>query len=407
MSSRTPQERAFSLTETIYAAAYHPPAWNGFLEALARELGGASIAMSVLLPGWNLPSEYYRVNLSEEYVPAFERHFRLGLPWPMTDPLFQRGFAHGRALFPDEKVAETGYYRDYMQPQGMAPEGPLAHLMLASGGRPMSGISIQRMEGGRPFDDDDVAMCNLLVPHLATAHAVRNERLRVDRARSARAHILDRLRVGIVILDIGQRMVVANTAAQRMLDAADGLLERGGIIHASRQRDEQELQRMIRAAIHSNGGDMEGRRIPGGPNEGSFLAISRPSGKASYALVVMRVFASPKLSAVGDEVAAIMITDPAPGESPHADTFRDLFGLTAAEAEVVSLLAAGHSLDEISEQRGVKLGTTRTLLKRVYAKTRANRQGEIIRLVLAGNMQLATTERRSDEEDGNLDGSGI
>lgn len=393
MSGLSPERRALPLTDAIYAAAIHPPAWTAFLEELASELGEAAIAMSVMLPGWDLPPEYYRVHLSEKYVPAFERHFRRGLPWPMTDPLFRKGFAHGRALLPDEQVAETDYYKDYMKPQGLAPEGPIAHLMVAADGRPVSGISIQRREGGRPFTDGDVTLCNLLVPHLSNASVIRDERIRSDKEQETRTHILDRVRVGIVILDVAQRIVIANRSAQAILEAADGLTERGGAIHAARPRDERELQRLIRRAIHWDGGDGPPDRLMGGVFEASFLAIGRPSGNASYALVVTRVFASPRLTAVGDEVAAIFITDPAQGQIPHAENFQALFDLTTAEAEVVSLLAAGHSLQEISEQRGVKLGTTRTLLKRVYAKTRASRQGEIIRLVLAGDMPIEDLER--------------
>jgi len=86
LSRRAPAERALPLTDAIYRAATEPPAWTTFLEQLAAELGGASIAMSVMLPGWNIPPEYYRVNLSEQFVPAFEKHLRRGLPWPMTSP---------------------------------------------------------------------------------------------------------------------------------------------------------------------------------------------------------------------------------------------------------------------------------------------------------------------------------
>lgn len=390
MSGRTLARRALLLTDAIYAASIDPPAWTTFLEALASELGGPAIAMSVMLPGWDLPPEYYRVHLAEEYVPAFERHFQRGLPWPMTDPLFRSGFVRGDALFPDEKVAETGYYKDYLQPQGLAPEGPIAHLIAAPDDRAMSGISIQRKTGGRRFTDEDLAFCNLLVPHLANASAIRQEQIRAARQQRARAHILDRLRVGIVILDVTRRAIVTNRFAQDLLTAGDGLFERAGVIHATGARDERELQRLVRAAIHYD--ESQADHLPGGIAEGGFLAVSRPSGKASYALVVMRVFASSKLSAIGDEVAAIFITDPAGGQIPHGETFQNLFGLTAAESEVVSLLAAGHSLEEISKRRGVKLGTTRTLLKRVYAKTRASRQGELVRLVLAGDSTIVDPE---------------
>lgn len=394
MSRRTPAERALPLTDVIYRAATDPPAWTTFLEQLASELGGASIAMSVMLPGWDVPPEYYRVNLSERFVPAFERQLRRGLPWPMTAPQFRAGFARGSELFPDSEVARTEYYLEYLKPQGMAPEGPIAHLIIAADQRPLSGISIQRRVDGRHFTDDDLAMCNLLVPHLATATAIRHERIRSHQERSARTHVLDRFRIGIAILDSARRAIVTNRSAQAIFRSEDGLFERAGVIHAARPRDEWELQRLVRNVIHYDGVEPDGDHLPGDAFEERFLAIRRPSGKPPYMLVVNRLFASPRRSSVGDEAAAIFITDPSPGQSPYAETFRHLFDLTLAESEVVSLFAAGQSIDAISRQRGVTRATTRTLLKRVFAKTRANRQAELIRLIFAGDAPIADLDRK-------------
>jgi len=275
----------------------------------------------------------------------------------------------------------------------MAPEGPIAHLIVADDQRPLSGISIQRRVEGRHFTDDDLAMCNLLVPHLATATVIRHERIRSRQEQNARTHVLDRFRAGIVILDLARRAIVTNRSAQAILRSDDGLCERAGIVHAARPRDEWELQRLVRSVIHYDGSEPDGDRLPGGAFQGRFLAVRRPSGKPPYMLVVNRLFASPGRSAVGDEAAAIFITDPSPGQNPYAETFRHLFDLTPAESEVVSLLAAGHSIEEISRKRAVTRATTRTLLKRIYAKTRASRQNELIRLIFAGDAPIADLDR--------------
>ncbi|MGH0032039.1 MAG: hypothetical protein ACQGVC_19785 [Myxococcota bacterium] len=380
-----PAGRALDLVDSIYAAALDPPRWSEFLARLSHDLGDTAIAMSLLLPGWELPAEYYRIHLSPEYVPAFERHFRSGgLPWPMTDPVFRGGFAWGREVFPDAEIPSTGFWADYMEPQGLAPEGPLAHLIVSAEGRPVSGISIQRRVGGRALDEDDVETCDRLVPHLATAMAIRNEQIRSVQEREARTEILDRMPIGVLILDDARRSVVKNRLARQILEQDDGLFERDGVLHAARPADEQRLQSLIRSSIGFDPGDPLG----GGPFEGRFQAVRRPSGKPDYALFMTRLFGSQKPSSVGDEVAAILISNPAPERPAHVDTFRQLFGLTGAEAEVVGLLTAGYSLDEISQRRGVKLTTTRTLLRRVFAKTRTRRQGEIVRLVLGSGAPI-------------------
>tara|TARA_R110000803_G_scaffold176816_4_gene239233 strand:- start:6055 stop:7101 length:1047 start_codon:yes stop_codon:yes gene_type:complete len=62
---------------------------------------------------------------------------------------------------------------------------------------------------------------------------------------------------------------------------------------------------------------------------------------------------------------------------------REAFGLTVAESAVARLLCEGHSLEKISEIRGVSLSTTRTLLKRIMLKAECNRQSELVLKITA------------------------
>lgn len=58
-----------------------------------------------------------------------------------------------------------------------------------------------------------------------------------------------------------------------------------------------------------------------------------------------------------------------------------LFGLTATEAALAAELAAGSSVSEFAEARGIAEGTARQHLKRVLAKTGAGRQSELVRRI--------------------------
>ena len=97
----------------------------------------------------------------------------------------------------------------------------------------------------------------------------------------------------------------------------------------------------------------------------------------------------PLLAASGQDTtneacAVIFGADP---EGSHVGTttvLETLYGLTRAEAELVRLVAEGHSLDEVASERGVTMNTVRSQLKQVFAKTDTNRQGQLMRLVLTG-----------------------
>jgi DNA-binding CsgD family transcriptional regulator len=57
------------------------------------------------------------------------------------------------------------------------------------------------------------------------------------------------------------------------------------------------------------------------------------------------------------------------------------FGLTPAEARLLAVLFEGCSVPQAAERLGVARTTARTHLQRVFDKTGARRQGDLMRLV--------------------------
>lgn len=374
----SPARRALRLTDAIYAAAVSPPLWSRFLEAFSNELGGAAIAMSLQLPGAMAQPEYYRTRLNVAYVPVFEKHFGLGLPWPMTDPLFREGFRRANELFPDERLSATGYYREYMQPQGIAPEGPLAHMIVSDAARPISGISIQRLDGHRHFDDDDLAMCNLVAPHLARAHAIRRQLKASRHEQGVRTEVLDRVATGIVLVDEKRLAVAANRSAERILGQRDGFQLDGGLLRATGRANQAALDSHLDRTTTAEGSD---------ETASGFVTIERPSGQRPYSVIISPLLDARTDSQVGDRVAAVFITDPETNAHRHTasiNSFRQMYRLTPAQTELSSLLAEGRSLQEISNDRGVSINTTRSQLKQIFGKTGTRRQSELVQLALTG-----------------------
>jgi DNA-binding CsgD family transcriptional regulator len=70
---------------------------------------------------------------------------------------------------------------------------------------------------------------------------------------------------------------------------------------------------------------------------------------------------------------------PKPGPDPRL--LISLFGLTAAEARLASLVTSGAALDEIAGQLRIARETARSQLKAVFAKTETHRQGELVALL--------------------------
>jgi DNA-binding CsgD family transcriptional regulator len=263
-----------------------------------------------------------------------------------------------------------------MQPQGIAPEGPIAHLIVADGGRPISGISIQRLHGHRRFDDEDLAMCNLLAPHLARAHAVRRQLRASRQEQGVRTEVLDRIPTGIVLVDSTRLVVAINRAGERILRQRDGIQLDDGLLHATGRSNQIAMDALLDSPVAKS------------PEPaGGFMAIQRPSGRRPYSVNISPLLDRPAESQVGGRASAVFITDPEPNAarltaSIHA--FEQMYNLTPAEARLISLLAEGRSLQEISDERGVTINTTRTQLGRLFRKTQTSRQSELVQLALTG-----------------------
>jgi DNA-binding CsgD family transcriptional regulator len=69
------------------------------------------------------------------------------------------------------------------------------------------------------------------------------------------------------------------------------------------------------------------------------------------------------------------------------EALRDLFGLTATEADLAARFAGRESLAGIAADRGRSMNTVRAQLKAIMAKTDTGRQAELMHL-LAGVSQL-------------------
>src|SRR5262245_19733141 len=82
-----------------------------------------------------------------------------------------------------------------------------------------------------------------------------------------------------------------------------------------------------------------------------------------------------------DLTAMVFVSDPArPLEIP-IEWIMDAYGLTQAEARVALAASSGASIPETAARLNISPNTVKTHLRHVFAKTGANRQAELARLI--------------------------
>lgn len=368
-------EIALALIERIYEAATRPEAWEDFVRELAAAIGGVSVAVSLRLPDSTAGGVYFGCGFeprSDAALEIFARHFARGLPWETARTRnFVGRFGLGSEVFPDDRVADTEFFREVMKRSELAPLCPIEHTIAVEEGRALASVVIYRREGAGPaFAPEDCALVDLLVPHLARAYRI-HAHIHQNRAI---AETLDRIPLGLILLDSGHQPVATNRIAREILALEDGLtIDRAGP-RASRTNENRVLQQILRDATQ-----VETERMP----EGNVMALSRPSGKRAFPVMASPLMSARELSVLHDAVAVLYVSDLEGSREDHAEVLRRLYSLTRAETELVDLLCEGTTLDEAAQRRGVTTNTARSQLKQIFAKTGTNRQAELVRLALA------------------------
>lgn len=234
----------------------------------------------------------------------------------------------------------------------------------------------------REYGREEVALMQALVPHVSRAVTIEQRLGGITLEHAGLSEALDRLPTGVVLLDERGRVTVFNRAAAELLRHGDGLsVDREQQLCAARGSDTASLRRAIVGACAT--GAME-RAGGGGFHPGSALLLARPSGRRPLQVTVAPLRLRVPILAGAPPRALVLIADPDARAIPLEDVWRGLFGLTAAEARVAKLLAAGMRVAECVDALAVGEATIRTHLKRLMHKTASRTQADLMRALIAG-----------------------
>jgi DNA-binding CsgD family transcriptional regulator len=191
--------------------------------------------------------------------------------------------------------------------------------------------------------------------------------------RQVYAGLMDRLQVGIVILDEAGCPVCITPTARDLLEQADGLRLSAGRVHAVGTNQDRDLQQAIRDAVAQ-------ARLGAG-STGRALSLSRPSGLRDLGVVIQGLpsagGAHPSPCAI-----AMFIRDPERSVAVENEALRNLFGLTPAEAEVARKLTEGLSLEQAAQALHISRNTARAHLRSIFSKSGITRQSDLVRILL-------------------------
>jgi PAS domain-containing protein/DNA-binding CsgD family transcriptional regulator len=367
------EARLESVVGALYDAAAEPERWPEALAAAADLLGSVGAQFFLWDKQQNTTPFAVVGRLPEEGNEAYLRYYsafdtrRQALERVPVGKVASYGLE-----FEEGRFRKSEFFNDFLVPHGV-PYVAGSRLLHTAGQSAV--IAVLRNFRQGPFGHPENATLDRLVPHLQRAARLhlRMRELRLQNQTIQAA--LDRLPFGVVIADATGRALIVNRAAAEMAAANDGLLLRDGRLAAARTEETAALTRHIAEAVRT-AGRREGEA-------GGSLRISRPSGRQPFALLIAPLSPDVALASAHQEPAAlILITDLERQPKVLGRRLVELFGLSPAEACLAVALAAGKRLEDVAEERGVRMPTLRTQLRAILDKTGTRRQTDLMRLIV-------------------------
>ncbi len=237
----------------------------------------------------------------------------------------------------------------------------------------MSALGLFRSPTQQPFSAKDRRWLERITPHVLRASRLH---LQFESLRSQVAvgwHASSSLDYPIMIAAENGQVLFANLAAEALFAMPQTPLKcRQGRVTASMPSTQGKLSAAIRAACSPTGG------------RGEVLLLQSDLAAPGYQVVVLPLPRSTPTSVpLGHPLALITMGSTRTGSGVDAELLQQLFGLSAAEARVVTGIAAGSSLAQLAEAAQVSINTMRTQLQTAFSKTGTHRQTELVNLVNA------------------------
>lgn len=368
------------IVHDIYGAAVESTLWPGVLRKVAATVGADAGSVwihdfeagSATLDGSG-PNMAAFVGLEPARLESYAAHYSRVNVWSADEERLPAGSAvTSSMLFPDARLKKTEFYADWLRGQDLF--FSLGGVVEKHGTRAVK-MSFLRPERAGAYDEDSLAVIQMLMPHLQAAVGIHRRLHHLQGINDSLLLALDALSFGVLLLGPRGQVRHANRLAQRIAHRTRAFsLGASGRLQASTHALSARLQAAIDKAVLAGAGLCE--------SPGSVVRLRAAQGADVQAFIVSM---PPAAGRFPSHVAALMfVNDPESTLPTFAERLQHMYLLTPAEAQLATALVAGKSLKEFAEERGTSMNTVKSQLKALAAKVGAKRQVDVVRCILTG-----------------------
>ena len=370
-----------NLIGDIYDAALDPDRWESVLGSTCKYINGVIAALS---SHDHLNS---KVNMSKHwgYDPIYlqsyvEIYSRINVLAVASIGMFNAGdVVTNNDLMPEDEWRASRIYSEWATPQGL---GDSITAIFEKTSIATAGITVLRRERDGLFDEEARRRMRLLFPHFRRAVLIGNviDLHKVEAA--ALADTLDGLAAAMILVDGNGRIVHANAAGRAMLSEGTVLRGAGGKLST--------IDPQADAALHEIVMNVEGDDAAHG-GRGLAVPLATREGERHVAHVLPLTSGARRKAKVAYSAVAAVFVRKAALEAPHpVDALIGAFGLTPAELRVLMMIVQVGGVPEVAPVLGISETTVKTHLQRIFEKTGATRQADLVKLVASYMSPLAS-----------------
>jgi DNA-binding CsgD family transcriptional regulator/PAS domain-containing protein len=276
----------------------------------------------------------------------------------------------------------TSFYREWVEPQGAV---DLATVTLERSNARTTVLQVMRGRSRGTVDDAMRERMRLLAPHIQRSRVMGRQ----IRARSHTvedlAEVLDGLSTAICLLDAEGRVVHANAACQQLFVDGDLLAIVGDRIVA-RNTQADKIFRGLFDVIADGGARSNGRR-----------RIDLMTSVDGQHYLVQAFPLAHRRSLQRDSAATVLFVQKAsmlPLLAP--EVIAAAFRLTPSELRVLMAIVEFGGVPDIAAKLGIAETTVKTHLGRLFEKTGAGRQADLVKIAAGFAVPFAQRTRADD-----------
>ena len=365
----------------IYDAAMDADKWPGILQKVGQFMQASK---AVLFTNLHLPSQggfYFTWGIPQAVSQQYFDHYQPYDVWTQVGiqkEIFQEGnVTLGTELVPHQQFLESKIWRELLMQADMARLCTGVVFGIDNQYAMPVGVSLFRGVDEPSFDEQDRQKLQRLLRHFSRALGVMFQLRDADLQIAASRTALDGLRSGVILLNAQAEILLANQAAQRILQSQDGLTaSENNTLITQCAETQAALQQILQTCLQ--------RDLMEVPHFSQSISINRPSGKAAYKLFFSRLpehhdfVAQPSSSQ-----AMLFITDTEQPLKISAELLKTTYGLTDAEIKLAQQCLINDSMPAITTALNLSENTIKTQLASIYQKCGIHHRAELMKVLMA------------------------